>query len=744
MKKIYIAFLLTFGLSYVSYAQPEHSENYVISDFANLHLDPESFWNGADESGGFTSGLVRFYNDHTPAWGAWQGWSYSNITDNETPGWGNQYSAITGSALTGDGNKAFLAGKSHFHIGQSHFHIGKSHFHIGQSHSHAGQNAFTKGTNTGIYAVAYKPRSLSFIESEAHLVRGMYVTNATYPALSMKYGDDNSKKFGGADGNDPDWFKLSVWGMLDGQETDTIAFYLADYRFEDNANNYIVDTWTWLELSPLGKVDSLLFGLSSSDVGSWGMNTPAYFCVDNIYVEPNPYQPKYIAEVLDYRPAPGQFINKEPLGHPNSAASIIGGVSGALSLGAFGGSVVFRFEQLVINHPDNPYGIDFILFGNPFGGFSEPGIVSVMKDENGNGLPDDAWYELAGSDYFFSSTMHNNRVTYFNPGGDIAKDVFWEDDLGNTGYVLANTFHQQSYYPDQALFPYADPEKFTLSGTRIAGHLDFSDPVFVKSHARAFGYADNQLRGNAPWHIPANPYSREPSNAGGDGFDIGWAVDSAGNYVDLDTIHFVKVHTAVAGNAGWLGELSTEITGGVMVKPDPSKSGTLNMVVIKDLASVVRSNKVRLEALAFHKGRVQWDEQISWTTSLSGSHIDDEGYIHFTQNGDLTLTAYMTSNPAIYNSLTVRVELDHDPTNVVNAFVEQVAVYPNPAREAIRITGVMDAEVIIYNMQGARLKAIDRYTSGQHIELDGFKPGMYVMRISERQATKTLKLVVAE
>ncbi len=729
MKKIYIAFLVAFGLSCVSYAQPDHSENYVVSDFANLTLDPESFWNGADESGGFTSGLVRFYNDHTPAWGAWQGWSFSNITDNETPGWGNQYSAITGSAFKDDGKNIFPIGQNSVDVGHNHIDVGESHL--------------PEGTNNGIYAVAYNPRSLHFIEAEAHLVRGMYVTNATYSALSMKIGDDHSKKFGGEDGNDPDWFKLSVWGMRDGQQTDTITFYLADFRFEDNANNYIVDTWTWLELSSLGKVDSLLFGLSSSDVGSWGMNTPAYFCVDNIHVEPNPYHPKYIAEVLDYSPAPGQFINKEPLGHPNSAASIIGGVSGALSLGAFGGSVVFRFEQPLVNHPDNPYGIDFILFGNPFRGFSEPGIVSVMKDENGNGLPDDVWYELAGSDYFFSSTMHNNRVTYFNPGGDIAKDVSWEDDLGNTGYVMANTFHQQSYYPDQTLFPYADPEQFSLSGTRIAGHVDFSDLAFVKSHARAFGYADNQLRGHAPWYIPANPYFREPSNAGGDGFDIGWAVDSLGNYVDLDTIHFVKVHTAMAGNAAWLGEISTEITGGVVVKPDPTKSGPLNMVVIKDLPSVVGSNIVRLEALAFHRGHVQWDEPISWRTTLSGSHIDEEGYIHFTEDGDLTLTAYMASNPEIHNSLTVRVELNQDPTNVVNAFVEQVAIYPNPAREAIKITGVMDAEVIIYNMQGARLKAIDRYTSGQQIELDGLKPGMYVIRISERQATKTLKLVVA-
>jgi len=32
----------------------------------------------------------------------------------------------------------------------------------------------------------------------------------------------------------------------------------------------------------LGNVDSLQLSLSSTDTGAFGMNTPAYFCVDNI------------------------------------------------------------------------------------------------------------------------------------------------------------------------------------------------------------------------------------------------------------------------------------------------------------------------------------------------------------------------------------------------------------------------------------------------------------------------------
>jgi len=104
---------------------------------------------------------------------------------------------------------------------------------------------------------------------------------------------------------------------------------------------------------------------------------------------------QFVQKIHEYKPAPGQFINKEPFGTHNAAQSIVGTINGGLSLGAFGGYVIFSFEEPVKNHPDNPFGVDFIIFGNPMPTFSEPGIVSVMKDENGNRLPDDTWYELA-------------------------------------------------------------------------------------------------------------------------------------------------------------------------------------------------------------------------------------------------------------------------------------------------------------------------------------------------------------
>jgi len=121
-------------------------------------------------------------------------------------------------------------------------------------------------------------------------VTGAYFTNTTYAALSMRDGDGFAKKFGGATGNDADWFKLTIKGIDANAQytTNSVDFYLADYRFADNAQDYIIDEWTWVSLAMLGPVVGLEFDLSSSDVGQWGMNTPAYFAMDDMNAVPVP------------------------------------------------------------------------------------------------------------------------------------------------------------------------------------------------------------------------------------------------------------------------------------------------------------------------------------------------------------------------------------------------------------------------------------------------------------------------
>ena len=219
--------------------------NASVSTFDDLTLASESYWNGSDGSGGFTSGDAYFINNYNSTYGSWDGFAYSNTTDATTAGYANQYSAITGG-----------------------------------------------GYNSSNYGVSYmgysNPPTISF--TSAGIVTGMYVTNTTYAYLSMQNGDAFAKKFGGSTGDDADWFMLSVTGIdTAGATTSPIDFPLADFRFADNSLDYIIDEWTWLDLSGFGNdIIGLQFALSSSDVGAWGMNTPAYFALDDVTAVPIP------------------------------------------------------------------------------------------------------------------------------------------------------------------------------------------------------------------------------------------------------------------------------------------------------------------------------------------------------------------------------------------------------------------------------------------------------------------------
>jgi hypothetical protein len=692
----------------------ELTGEWEVCTMEDVPLAGEGYWNGSDGSGGFTSGGAFFPNRYDPDFGAWTGWACSSMSDRTTPGWGNQYSAITGAGF--------------------------------DTLSSGGKNYGVAFISTDWVTMELEPVPIKFQDNRTHEVKGFYITNSTYAALAMEQGDDFSKKFGGEEGDDPDWFRVSVWGMKDGSSTDSINFYLADFRFGDNSKDYIIHTWQWVEVSRLGEVDSLMFTLASSDTGSFGMNTPAYFCLDHLYISkrhdtiPFPGDP-YISEVLDYTPAPGQFINAPPWGIPASAGSLKGGVDGAMSLGAFGGSVVFRFESPVQNHPDHPYGVDFTIFGNPLTEWSEPGIVSVMKDVNGNGLPDDTWYELAGSDYFFSTTMKDYEVTYTDPGGDEAADVPWTDNRDNSGYVPANPAHTQPYYPAHDSFPGIPETFYTLEGTRIRGELAPTPEGNTGSYGRTFGYSDNRLRGTSPWTIPDNPYTPAVENSGGDAFDIDWAVDTGGYYVDLDRIDFVRVHTGVLAGGDWLGELSTEITGAVLVAPDTSITGPLECIVIRELPDTIRTMTHQMEVFVFRMGRLQPDEVVTWTGNIPGISVDENNVLTVPGSGQLTLTATLASNHNITATVSTQVDLSGGVSGRVRDADAALRVYPNPATDHFRIGGLDRGSVSLFSSGGKRMLFMDAYREGTVIDIGALAAGCYLVRVKDAEFSKTLMLI---
>ena len=266
------------------------------------------------------------------------------------------------------------------------------------------------------------------------------------------------------------------------------------------------------------------------------------------------------SEVFDYTPAPGQFINElKTGGFDGSQTTMETAIAYAekrmsdenwVSLGSFGGYIIVGFDHSIVNSGDYDFGIK----GNSFAGSSEPGIVWVMQDENGNGKPDDTWYELAGSETGKATTIQNYAVTYYRPSG-AGMPVQWTDNLGNHGEIdYLKQFHRQDYY-----YPlWIEEDSYTLSGTRLEPrNYDASgNGSYWVNDTYDWGYSDN-----------FSPIDRltEDDNAEGDinanHFKISNAIDCNNEPIHLDYIDFVKVQVGVNAKSGWLGELSTEVCG---------------------------------------------------------------------------------------------------------------------------------------------------------------------------------------
>lgn len=267
---------------------------------------------------------------------------------------------------------------------------------------------------------------------------------------------------------------------------------------------------------------------------------------------------RYISMVFDYQPAPGQYINETGSGTKEAAKALIGGTDALVSLGSFGGFIIAGFDHSI----PNKEGADLGIYGNPNTGtsteWSEPGIVSVMRDANSNGLPDDGeWYELAGSEYANPQTIKNYTITYSNPKNSTA-DIPWKDNLGNEGWVLRNTYHSQEYYPLWA----SNQESISFTGSKLPSAL-LSEGINTNKPF-AWGYADS---GSEEFLQIRNAEGR-----GYNTFDISWAVDKNGNKVNLQEIDFIKIYTGQNSNGSpdgaadpsrQVGEVSTEISGAI-------------------------------------------------------------------------------------------------------------------------------------------------------------------------------------
>ncbi len=248
-------------------------------------------------------------------------------------------------------------------------------------------------------------------------------------------------------------------------------------------------------------------------------------------------------KVYEFTAAPGQFVNSGYTAATAEEAAVYAegnfNKGSYVSLGAWGGYAVVGFDHSVLNVDGSR---DLWVGGNAFSTSNEPAIVWVMQDVNGDGLPNDVWYEVKGSEYGLETTIQDYVLTYYK--AEAGEDVRWTDNCGNAGTVDANVYHSQCYYP-----AWITADSYTLTGTKIQSRtedLSSDGSEYWSNSIFEWGYADN--------------YGSDYVSSGTE-IDIDNAVNRDGTPANLKYIDFVKVQAAVNAKAGWLGENSPEVTG---------------------------------------------------------------------------------------------------------------------------------------------------------------------------------------
>ena len=203
-----------------------------MADFENLYLPEESFENGTNlQLESFVSGSFKLDNGAMPEWSYFYDFMYANKTATTFSNYvTDQFNNAVGGGVNGSEN----------------------------------------------YVVAYPQGGSIHVMNNANgdVIPGMYITNNAWVVDNILNGDgmtDGAFKKG-------DWFKLTITA----DNGNSMEYYLADYRAEQEADRYYLDDWQWIDLSQLGTVKKLSFSFDGTRKNSYGLTTATYFCLDNL------------------------------------------------------------------------------------------------------------------------------------------------------------------------------------------------------------------------------------------------------------------------------------------------------------------------------------------------------------------------------------------------------------------------------------------------------------------------------
>ena len=355
----------------------------------------------------------------------------------------------------------------------------------------------------------------------------------------------------------------STVGILDGENKALCSFSTADYKslstlslstYEHPYGLLLTEDALYITDAKNYVSSGVLHCYSLTGQECWAAKTgdiPGHLCLvtgaydlhgDTTHHDTTATYSPYINRVYEFVPGMGQFVNELPKYEEGDDAesmcrkcekAIANNAGGMISLGGWGGYVTFGFDHAV----ENKEGRDLQILGNAFYmtgsdeyGSSEPGIVLVSQDTNGNGLPDDTWYELKGCLYDDPQTEHNHAVTYTREGD-----------------TLQNPFHKHPYYPQ-----WLTADEYTLNGALLPPQSAKINNQNVQ-RILDFGYVDNKPN----------------TDLEGTSFDISWAVDASGQPVTLEKVDFIRVYCAVDEILPQTGELSTEVAGAIDLHIEP-------------------------------------------------------------------------------------------------------------------------------------------------------------------------------
>ena len=424
----------------------------------------------------------------------------------------------------------------------------------------------------------------------------------TYNNVTLRFGDpaypetepESDMRFTGSNGT----YTAVYRGATTGYYPNILALYLQGIESNTvTATSSDINKISFLTYDAAGAATEnssfsgtgTAFGVVSiKEAGSITINGGSGNITLNFEAPREPAVPGGVApsRVVSYLPL-GQYATGSGWG--SATGKFTGGYAPTgVSLGALGGYIEFEFANGITNNNNNPYGVDFVVYGNAFNGNPEAGAVQVSEDGK-------TWYELAGSMYYdgnfnyvgnqmtnnpkkfssaYNGTLNNGTVEYKKENNEIKvglKNAGGSYAIPASGTTLPY-FGPGGWFPAMDKYPQGDAHDNTGANVTVsytANNLAFSGITAIQDYnttaSYAFGYADVTPNGSPTTYGNAvNPYTAyTTAKTGGDGFDLEWAVDPSTKLpanVNGKVFKYVRVYTAVLDN-GTFGETSTEVCG---------------------------------------------------------------------------------------------------------------------------------------------------------------------------------------